>query len=303
MGDKWEARIPETEFKIASEVAKAHIYAKHLTIGIGVTIDRNATIGTPTNPCERVHLGDHVFIGANTYIESPDVSIGDYTKIHRNTLVYGHNPVILGHNVWVGEGSIIDAEGHTAIGNNVGIGAHSQLWSHIRHGDTLMGCKYLSHGVLDIHNDVWFVGHCVVNPIVAMPFSMAMVGSVVTKTMESNHIYAGVPAVDVTSKLGTPYIFPDSLTRLEMLRKKCAEFYEIYSKTALCSLEHLGRLTILDCSARDAEGLPVFTAEQVNDPDETFFDVHSRTYTKKRTVLEIAFMKFLLPEAKFIPII
>ena len=30
------------------------------------------------------------------------------------------------------------------IGNNCGIGAHSQLWSHIKYGDMLEGCRFLS---------------------------------------------------------------------------------------------------------------------------------------------------------------
>jgi hypothetical protein len=43
--------------------------------------------------------------------------------------------------------------------------------------------------------------------------------------------------------------------------------------------------------------------EEVIDDEKTYFIVSERKYTKKRTVEEIEFMKFLLPEkAKFIPL-
>jgi thiamine monophosphate synthase len=48
---------------------------------------------------------------------------------------------------------------------------------------------------------VWFVGHCIVSPINAKDKSMALVGSVVTKDMDENKIYAGSPAKDITEKV------------------------------------------------------------------------------------------------------
>lgn len=298
MADKWGVRVSGTQYQLASQMSKAQIYTKHLEIGIGVTIDRNATIGTPIHPCETVYIGDHTHIGPNTYIQSPHISIGDYTKIHRNSLIYGRNPITLGHNVWIGEGSIIDAEGHTTIGNNVGIGAHSQLWSHIRHGDVMMGCKYLSYGTLDVKDDVWFVGHCIVNPITAQPFSMAMVGSMVTKDMEYNHVYGGSPAIDLTEKLGYPYEFTPPEQRFVLMQEKIEAFLVGYRKQSPCDPDFLGRLQVVN---RWDSAKYVFRPGELDDPSTTYFDVFSRSYTKKRTALEIEFMKFLLPEVKFLP--
>src|SRR5690606_28723860 len=53
-----------------------------------------------------------------------------------------------------------------------------------------------------IGNDVWFVGHCIVSPIIADNKSMAMVGSVITKDMKFNEIYAGSPAKSISDKIG-----------------------------------------------------------------------------------------------------
>lgn len=53
-----------------------------------------------------------------------------------------------------------------------------------------------------VEDGVWFVGHCLVSPIRAKARSMAMLGSVVTKDMDHNRIYAGTPAKDITDKVG-----------------------------------------------------------------------------------------------------
>jgi len=49
-----------------------------------------------------------------------------------------------------------------------------------------------------VGNDVWFVGHCVVSPVVVEDKSMSM--SVITKDMKYNEIYAGAPAKPISEK-------------------------------------------------------------------------------------------------------
>jgi acetyltransferase-like isoleucine patch superfamily enzyme len=259
----------------------APVYAKELRIGRGCTI--KSPIGRQGKPLDRVVIGDHVHIGEGCEIWTPELTIGDYTKLHRNALVYGRNPVSIGHNCWFGEGTIIDGEGQVAIADNVGVGAHSQLWSHIRHGDRMMGCTYHSFGTLSILHDVWFVGHCVVSPIQAEPFSVALVGSVVTRPMERNHVYGGSPAVDLTEKLGAPYTLPSVEDREAYLRDRLIRF----------------RMDHTDLPG----GLQVVTRwlDQPK-PDTTYFNVVTRQYTKRGSIAEVAFMKALLPEAKFVPV-
>src|SRR5439155_23822270 len=101
--------------------------------------------------------------------------------------------------------SVIDSLGTTRIGNGVGARAHRQLWTHMYSGDLLHGCRFGSHRPLVIEDDVWFVGHCVVSPIRARARSMAMVGSVVTKDMDADQIYSGVPATNMTARFGPQY--------------------------------------------------------------------------------------------------
>ena len=255
------------------------IYAEHLTVGTGAVIE--SQIGTPERPVQWLNLGDNVYIGPGCNIQVPELAIADYTKIHRNCLIFGHNRLYIGYNSWIGEGTIIDCEGHVRIEDGVGIGAHSQLWSHIRHGDTLEGCRYLKYGTLTIEDDVWFVGSCIVSPIHAKKKSMALVGSVVTRDMEQNHVYGGSPARDLTDKLGEPF----ATRTLEEKNKDFAERLEFFYST----------------NPEYPRTIKQYAFGQLESLGHTVFNVADRVYTKKGTPEEVAFMKFLLPEAKFTP--
>ncbi|MFN6083080.1 MAG: acyltransferase, partial [Bacteroidota bacterium] len=179
-----------------------NILAEQIIIGKNTFIEPSATIRGISGKAKRIVIGDNVYIGNDVQIICDDFELGDYSKIQHHTNVHGYLPCKIGHNAWIGQYTIIDSIGGTTIGNNCGIGAHSQLWSHIKYGDTLEGCRFLSENKLTVGNDVWFVGHCIVSPINAHDKSMAMVGSVVTKDMEYNQIYAGSPAKSISDKIG-----------------------------------------------------------------------------------------------------
>lgn len=258
----------------------SNIKAETLVIGRDTYVHPSAMItGADGGPARRIVLGDHCYIGEGVQIRCPDFQLGDYSKIHHYTNVHGYLPCHIGHNAWIGQYCIVDSIGGTTIGNNCGIGAHSQLWSHIKYGDTLEGCRFLSESPMRIGNDVWFVGHCIVSPITAEDKSMALVGSVVTKKMAYNTIYAGSPAAEISSKIGPQFqdVAPaDKLRRLQ---------------------EHL------TASGVDPAGLRIVsTAAEIRDDGCTYFILATRTYTKRSTPAEIAFMKYLLPaRAKFTP--
>jgi carbonic anhydrase/acetyltransferase-like protein (isoleucine patch superfamily) len=69
------------------------------------------------------------------YIDVPNLTIGYYTTIHKNTTIHGYKPCSIGHKLldWY-RIRLFDSIGGATLGNNVGIGAYSQLWSHISSG-------------------------------------------------------------------------------------------------------------------------------------------------------------------------
>lgn len=261
---------------------KNFIKAKKVKIGINVQIGENVLITGPEGEAEYVEIGDNVFFDQDIFIMAPEFRIGDYSKIYKFTRISGYKPCIIGHNFWCDQNTILNCTDNLIIGNNVGIGAYSQLWTHIKHGDILEGCRFNSTKPMFIDDDVWFVGHCIVSPIHAYKKSMAMVGSVVTKDMLENRIYGGCPAVDLTDKLGPQFIERSVDEKFDMMEKKLNEFIEIKKPKEI-------RIEIITDDT------------QIVSNEITYFNVSNRKYTKRRSAEEIEFMKFLLPLYKFLP--
>lgn len=253
------------------------INVRDLTLGKNVTIEPGVTIN-----CNRLILGDGVTLKSGTYIDMVDLIVGDYTKLNNHCVLTGTNWCRIGHNCWFGHFTMIDSIGTTRIGNGVGTGAHSQLWTHVYFGDTLDGCRFASNKPLVIEDDVWLVGHCIVSPIVAQSRSMAMAGSVITKDMERNHVYAGVPAKDITDRIGT-------------------QFREISLDEKLSRMQDYLN-TFLDLYKPKENRIRIVERLEVSQQAVTQFSVSERMYIKNLYPEEVQFMRFLLPtRAKFIP--
>ena len=252
------------------------IRVDELRVGSNVVIEPGVRI-----VARRLVLGDGVAIRAGTRIEMADLVIGDYTTLNSGCVLTGTGWCRIGHNCWFGHYSVIDSIGTTRIGDNVGVGAHSQLWTHAYFGDVLAGCRFASQRPLVIEDDVWLVGHCIVAPIHAGARSMAMVGSVVTKDMETDHTYAGVPAKDVTDRLGPQF----GSVAADQQRARMEAYLAEFLATARPSKN---RIRIVD---RLSSG-----------SDLSEFSVTERRYRKHLYPEEVSFMRFLLPtRAKFLP--
>lgn len=258
-----------------------NIQVENLIIGINTVIEPTVKIRGIDGKAKRVQIGDNCYIGDNVQIICDDFILGDYSKIQHDSNIHGYKPCHIGHNAWIGQFTIIDSIGGMTIGNNCGIGAHSQLWSHIKYGDTLEGCKFLGEKNMQIGNDVWFVGHCVVSPIVAEDKSMAMVGSVITKDMKFNEIYAGSPAQSISDKIGNQFLEISIEEKFEKMNQYLNEFSP---------------------NSKNIKIVKDFSEANINNEEVSYFNVATRSYTKRSTNDEIGFMKFLLPaKAKFTP--
>jgi acetyltransferase-like isoleucine patch superfamily enzyme len=251
-----------------------NIKVDNLIIGKNVYISPKAIIRGLDGNAKTIKIGDNTYIGDDVQIIIDDLEIGDYSKIHHHTNIHGYKPLKIGHNAWIGQGCILDSIGGMVIGNNCGIGAYSQLWTHIRYGDPLEGCNYESSSEMTIGDDVWFVGHCIVSPIIAKNKSMALAGSLITKDMEENHIYGGSPAKDLTGKI------PPQFSDITMEKR-----WEIVNQ-----FENTKYIMFIEDDS------------EINDEKITYFNIKNRTYTKRGTDIEIDFMKKLQSKLiKFIP--
>lgn len=258
------------------------INADEVIIGVGAVVEPGVLITGKHGPARRVVLGDFSYIGHDTRILAPEFRIGDYSKFHNYGFAHGEYPLQIGRNCWIGGNCILDSMGGLDIDDNVGIGAHSQLWTHIQFGDVVEGSRFYEHRYMHVGRDAWFVGHCIVSPVHVGEKSMAMVGSVVTKDMQPNHIYGGVPARDMSDKIG--YQFED-LT-IEDKSRRMQDFLDQW----------------LEKNPQYRRALRVIQSPDDAEDGVTCFDVSTRTYTRLRSEAEIRFLKDSVPLIKFTPV-
>jgi acetyltransferase-like isoleucine patch superfamily enzyme len=257
------------------------IEADDVQIGQGVVVQKGVVITGKGGPARRVVLGDFCFIGEHTTIMVPEFRLGDYSKLHAYSFAHGYHPLQIGRNCWIGGKTVLDSVGGLDIDDNVGIGANSQIWTHIQFGDVVEGCRFHSSRYMYIARDVWFVGQCLVSPIRVGERSMALLGSVVTRDMLPNHVYAGVPAKDMTDKFGPQF---ESRT----VDQKAAKLQELIDAFVAEHPEHRGQLHVARSPDECREGV-------------CSFDVSRRTYTRTYSAAEVAFLKNHVPLVKFTP--
>ena len=242
----------------------AQIDAESIQIGCGVTIGAGVVI-----KARRVVIGDFVYIGDGSKFFVPELTVGDYSRINDMALGIGTKPMLLGRNLYIGRGVRLDSRGGLRIDDNVGIGDSSQLWTHIRHGDVVQGCRWDREYPLHIEHDVWLVakvtvGGCERIGARTMVFNES---NVTRRELPRDTTWAGNPAVNVTEKMGKQFADFDDDQKRAALAGELARFYEAYPQYA-------GAL-------------------------DGVFDAVTRTYHKSCTAEEVAFLRFTL--AKFVP--
>lgn len=255
--------------------------AKEIYLGRGVVIEDNVTITGVNGQMDRLVLGDFCYIGEGTKIICPEFRLGAYSKLHAGAFCHGYKPLRVGRNCWFGGNVVLDSVGGLDIDDNVGVGAQSQLWTHIQFGDIVEGSRFHSNKYMHVGKDVWFVGHCIVSPVTVGERSMAMVGAVVTNDMEPNHVYGGVPAKDLTDKLGPQFEDRSIDQKADKLDQLIGEFC---AKTG-----HVrdGFAIVRDVS-EIKEGV-------------TCFNVANRTFSQTFSEAEIDFFREYVPLVKFTP--
>lgn len=257
------------------------IEADEVHIGEGVLVEEGVIISGKGGPARRVVLGDHCYIGRESRIFAPEFSLGDYSKLNAFAFAHGEKPMQIGRNCWFGGNVVLDSLGGLDIDDNVGVGAHSQIWTHIQFGDVVEGCRFQSRKYMHIGKDAWFVGHCIVSPVAVGERAMAMVGSVVTRDMLPNHIYAGVPAKDVTDKMGTQFEVRTVDQKAEKLQQMLDAFLQSHP-------QFRGQLRVVTSPSDMRDGI-------------SCFDVSRRVYSRTRSEAEVTFLKSVVPLVKFTP--
>lgn len=306
---KCEDFVHEGVFSIKDNV---EVHAKNIYIGRNAIIDENTKVGALTGDMESFCIGDESYIGPNAQIKTPKFWMGDYTKIFHYTLCSGYEPITLGHNCWVGQSSILNSVCELSIGNNVRMGGNSQIWTHVASGELLEGCRFYGQRPVVIEDNVWLMGfgHSVSPGVTLARNSIITAGSVITKSTEPYHTYSGAPAIDITKKLKG---WND--VNLDMKYKMLEGFVDEFISQNNDHKEKVFCFDLMiddDCLAFERVlKLPyhcLFFLKQTVKPEDylnvihSVFDLTSKMYLKKRTDIEVEWMKFSVGHrARFIP--
>jgi acetyltransferase-like isoleucine patch superfamily enzyme len=295
------------------------VIASRIRIGFGSRIEENCRI-LPSGNDSVFSLGDNCVIGHDSKIVVPVFETGDYVTLNNHLLVNGYKPCTLGHNIWIGQNCILNATDTLTIGNGVGIGAYSSVWTHGAFGELLEGCTLFKVAPVVIEDNVWIVGcYNVISPGIRLgKRSVVLTGSVVTKDVAPNACVAGNPAKDITEKV-QPYRTVTLTEKYDMIQEFVRQFVETHHKNTAKETENGWRIKdgrneceivfVQEANNRnvidDGTAKIVFTKKNKTNNDYrrvTIFDLSTKTYTKRKTDIEISVMRFLLGHrARFLP--
>lgn len=285
----------------------ASIECEELFIGEGVSIGERVQI-----KAQKVYIDDFSLIGADSNIVIPFLTVGEYTKIHNHALINGKTGVQIGHNCWIGQNCVLNGEALLTIGNNVGIGTYSSIWTHGYFGQLIDGCNYFSIKPTTIANDAWLVGsYNTVFPGVTIGEKAVVMGtSVVTKDIPALHTFGGNPATDITDKVKSPYTPLASAQQYALLQQTLEDYFAenklAYTIQKKClTLEGYGQI-YFGRQALPTDKDTLCFLDRVDSWESTaqasLFCLATKQYNKRKTPLEILARKILNPcVARFIP--
>ncbi len=284
------------------------IHAKTIDIGFDTVIEKDTVVKSLNKPMEIFKLGDNCLIGFKNQILVPHFSMGDYSQLHNSCLCSGYKPLIIGNNCWIGQGAILNSFEDLTLGNNVRMGG-SQIWTHVASGELLEGSNFYGSKAVVVEDNVWLMGfgHLVTPGVVLGRNSVIMAGSIVTKDTLPYKTYSGNPARDVSDKLPAWKKLTEK-DKIEMMQTFISGFKNAFPKHAdyIHFVEGKNGESFIGKLKNGGEG-SVVISDEMNLADftktkVTIFDIRTKTYLKRRSEIEIDWIKFNLGfRSRFIP--
>jgi len=274
---------------------------KNVKIGKYNIIGKNVVIEGFKNTEGILEIGDSNIINDNTRIFAgkPGIRIGDWNVFHNNMLVMAEMEMLIGHNCWFGQNTILDATGGLEICNGVRVGMYSQIWTHVASGELIEGCTLFGKRKTTISDDVWLVGSCIVSSGVTLgKRSIYLIGSNVTKSTEANKVYAGNPA-KVIEKMN----FYREVSLDEKMAMMLEWVNEFKVKNKNINISKNDSQIILEDGKTNERVLIINNENFLDNEEASVFCLKSKKYTKKNSKIEREIYKFLYNnKARFIPL-
>jgi acetyltransferase-like isoleucine patch superfamily enzyme len=248
-----------------------------------------------------VCIGDNNIFNDNTRIlVTGKFSVGDWNVFHNDILILAEEFVLIGHNCWFGQNTIIDGTGGLEIGNGVRVGMYSQIWSHVSSGEQIEGCILNSKRKTIIKDDVWLVGSCVVGSgIVLGEKSTSLNNSVITKSTLPFKVYSGNPAKIMEH---VKIYIPLSLEqKFELMKTWINTFVQMQGSSFTLSV-NVYEIELINNEENESV---IFTKSKnkLTDFSQSIFYLIDKTFNKTNIKSERLVYKFLYNnKARFIPL-
>jgi acetyltransferase-like isoleucine patch superfamily enzyme len=279
------------------------IRTRELRLGYKTIIHDRCLIQGIRGAADLIQLGDFCMIGSDGRILIPVLTTGDYNALHNHILINGYKPCRLGHNIFVGQHSVLNATEELTIGNNFFMALNGYVWTHAIAGEVLEGCNFYSRTPTVIEDNVWLAGCNVsISPGVRLANgTIVLSNAVVTKDTLPRHCYGGVPARDLTEQMN-PYRDVTLAEKADMMRTFVQEFIEEFGDSYAPCFEFL---STPDAARQNPEAQIVIIeqgAPRSLGDGVSVFSLSDKTYLKQRTTLEEKFIRFLISgRARFLP--
>ncbi len=292
---------------------RVKIYAENIEIGYDTSIEQDVVFkGIGGQTMQNLIIGDNCLIGFRNQILVPEFILKDYSQLHNSCLCSGYKPIHIGYNCWIGQGAILNSFESLTLCNNVRMGG-SQIWTHVASGEVLEGSNFFGSNPVTLEDDVWLMGfgHLITPGVTLKKGSVIMAGTTITKDTEPYHTYSGIPAKNISDKLPawTKKTVQDKFSMLKQFVDEFIDSNPIYASAiqfvAETSLQPISFFdTLNSISAPQIFIFETVNLAEVKNVKHTLFDLTTKTYLKRRTKLEIDFIKFNLGyRARFIPFI
>jgi acetyltransferase-like isoleucine patch superfamily enzyme len=173
-----------------------------LRVGNNVLLENNSTIIVSNN--STINILDNFKLGSNSRIYVKGKwSFGNNVQIETNSAIFAREPsgsgnLIIGNGTHIGDNTIIDTVNDVLIGNEVAIGPNCTLYTH-DHEYSDKNVPAWKGGIvskaINIEDGAWIGSNVTILPgVIIGKRAVIAAGSVVTKNVESETIYGGIPA-------------------------------------------------------------------------------------------------------------
>jgi acetyltransferase-like isoleucine patch superfamily enzyme len=291
------------------------VLADTLAVGYASRIETRCRLAGMRGPARVIRIGEQSLLGHDTKLAVTAAAIGDYTTVHNHGLLNGRRTLVIGHNVWIGQNCVLNAEDQLTIGNNASFSPYNSVYTHAYSGDLLEGCQVFKIAPVVIEDDVWILGsYSVISPGLTVGHkALILSGTIVTRDIPANRTVAGSPARDLTDRI-VPYRDVSPAEKFERIQTFIREFLDTAHPERFATVEDGFRTDAFRILfVRQLTPETVLPAERpllvfagaselpANPEGVTVFDLGRRQYTRTRSAAEVEVIRFLFNRARFVP--